>query len=204
MPDGKHIIAGDDLSRLASIPTPANRATLQNRPMAIPRTAAKDLELVESPTFNAALQGSPGKHGQAGCRLPKARIVFQNYPLEKIHPRPSSRRIRSLCKQSSWQQRLLSVADATFEGQDGLATPDGATLTLTARPPGRSRPHQGSRLRDNSSHKRRGGEVREACWDLNGVRQPMLLITGARCRWAGSTAYDPLKKVWSTGKSTDQ
>jgi protein-disulfide isomerase len=65
--------------------------------------------------------------------FPKARIVFQNYPLENIHPQSKKAAAYGLCvSKLGGSTAFFQFADAVFEGQDGLATSDGATLTLNS------------------------------------------------------------------------
>ena len=65
--------------------------------------------------------------------FPKARIVFQNYPLEKIHAQAKRAAAYAVCvAKLGGNNAFFQFADAVFEGQDGLNTPDGATLTLNS------------------------------------------------------------------------
>src|SRR5947209_7269718 len=88
LPDGKHIIAGDEILPFGDHPYTAFRSELQQRANGPYKgSASKDLELVEFADF----QCPHCKEAQANMEklatdFPKARIVFQNYPLEKIHP----------------------------------------------------------------------------------------------------------------------
>ena len=64
--------------------------------------------------------------------FPKARIVFQNYPLPQ-HSRRPARRPHGVCvAKEGGSTAFFTFASAVFDGQDGLATPDGATLTLNS------------------------------------------------------------------------
>ena len=66
--------------------------------------------------------------------FPKARIVFQNYPIA-VDP---SRSCQCAAEYGVCVTKLggstafFQFAAAVFDGQDGLATPDGATLTLNS------------------------------------------------------------------------
>ncbi|HEY1896036.1 MAG TPA: thioredoxin domain-containing protein, partial [Terracidiphilus sp.] len=88
LPDGKHIIAADEILPFGEHPYAGMRAELQEKATGPYKGAAsKDLELVEFADF----QCPHCKEAQANMEklatdFPKARIVFQNYPLEKIHP----------------------------------------------------------------------------------------------------------------------
>jgi protein-disulfide isomerase len=64
--------------------------------------------------------------------FPKARIVFQNYPLPQ-HPAAAGAAAYGVCvaKQGA-SSAFFTFAAAVFDGQDGLASTDGATLTLNS------------------------------------------------------------------------
>ena len=65
--------------------------------------------------------------------FPKARIVFQTYPLERIHPQAKTAAEYGVCvTKQGGSNAFFQYASAVFDGQDGLATPDGATLTLNS------------------------------------------------------------------------
>ena len=133
LPDGKHIIAGDDVIPFGENPFANFRVQLQQRADGPYRgSAAKDLELVEFADF----QCPHCKDAQANMEklvvdFPKARIVFQIFPLERIHPASRTAASYGVCvvKQGG-SNAFFQFASAVFDGQDGLATTDGATLTL--------------------------------------------------------------------------
>jgi protein-disulfide isomerase len=64
--------------------------------------------------------------------FPKARVVFQNYPLPQ-HPAAATAADYGVCvAKLGGSTAFFQFAAAVFEGQDGLATADGATLTLNS------------------------------------------------------------------------
>jgi len=64
--------------------------------------------------------------------FPKAHIVFQNYPLPQ-HPAAAGAAAYGLCvAKEAGNDAFFLFASTVFEGQDGLNTPDGATLTLNS------------------------------------------------------------------------
>ena len=135
LPDGKHIIAGDDIIPFGEHPFTEYRAQLQQRADGPYRgSASKDLEIVEFADF----QCPHCKEAQANMEklvvdFPKARIVFQLYPLEKIHPASRSAASYGVCvTKQGGSNAFFQFASAVFDGQDGLATTDGATLTLNS------------------------------------------------------------------------
>ena len=97
-------------------------------------SASKDLELVEFADF----QCPHCKEAQANmdklvADYPKARIVFQNFPIASIHPASVNAAEYGLCvNKLGGSTAFFQFASAVFDGQDGLATPDGATLTLNS------------------------------------------------------------------------
>ena len=135
LPDGKHIIAADEILPFGEHPYAGMRAELQERANGPYKGAAsKDLELVEFADF----QCPHCKEAQANMEklatdFPKARIVFQNYPLEKIHPEAKRAASYGVCvAHQGGSTAFFQYASAVFEGQDGLNTADGATLTLNS------------------------------------------------------------------------
>jgi protein-disulfide isomerase len=62
--------------------------------------------------------------------FPKARVVFQNYPLPQ-HPAAAGAAAYGHCvTKDGGSNAFFLFASAVFDGQDGLATTDGAELTL--------------------------------------------------------------------------
>jgi protein-disulfide isomerase len=65
--------------------------------------------------------------------FPKARIIFQPFPLERIHPASKTAAAYGVCvTKQGGSNAYFQFASAVFDGQDGLATPDGATMTLNS------------------------------------------------------------------------
>ena len=132
--DGKHIVAGDEILPFGEHPYAEYRTQAQQRADGPYRgSAAKDLEIVEFADF----QCPHCKEAQANMDkllvdFPKARIVFQNYPLPQ-HKAAAGAAAYGVCvaKQGGSNAFFTFVA-AVFDGQDGLATADGATLTLNS------------------------------------------------------------------------
>ena len=135
LPDGKHIIAGDEIIPFGDHPYAENRAALQQGADGPYRGAAsKDLEIVEF----ADLQCPHCKDAQAdmdklAVDFPKARIVFQNYPLARVHPAAVLAAEYGVCvTKMGGSTAFFQFASAVFDGQAGMATSDGATLTLNS------------------------------------------------------------------------
>ena len=119
VPDGKHIIAGDEILPFGDHPYADLRGQLQQRATGPYRgSAAKDLLLVEFADF----QCPHCKEAQANMEklatdFPKARIVFQNYPLEKIHPEAKRAAAYGLCvAKQGGNPAFFQFAGAVFDG----------------------------------------------------------------------------------------
>ena len=135
LPDGKHIITGDSIVNFGDRPFADFRQQLQQRADGPYRgSASKDLELVEFADF----QCPHCKEAQANmdklvADFPKARIAFQSFPIAAIHPSSVQAAEYGLCvTKLGGSTAFFQFAAAVFDGQDGLATPDGAALTLNS------------------------------------------------------------------------
>jgi protein-disulfide isomerase len=132
--DGKHLIAGDEIVPFGDAPFAESRVVAQKRADGPYRgSASKDLELVEFADF----QCPHCKEAQANMEklavdFPKARIVFQNYPLPQ-HKAAAGAAAYGLCvAKLGGNDAFFLFASTVFDGQDGLNTDDGATLTLNS------------------------------------------------------------------------
>jgi protein-disulfide isomerase len=135
LPDGKHIITGDQIMDFGDHPFADIRQQLEQKADGPYRgSASKDFEMVEFADF----QCPHCKEAQANmdkllADFPKARIVFQNYPIASIHPQSVTAAEYGLCvTKLGGSTAFFQYASAVFDGQDGLATADGATLTLNS------------------------------------------------------------------------
>ncbi len=135
LPDGKHIITGDDIINFGEHPFADARQKLEQHADGPYRGAAsKDLEFVEFADF----QCPHCKEAQANMDklvtdYPKARIVFQSFPIPALHPQSTIASEYGICvTKLGSSSSFFQFASAVFDGQDGLATPDGATLTLNS------------------------------------------------------------------------
>ncbi len=135
LPDGKHIISGNDLVAFGPNPFADARAVLQQRADGpFEGSASKNLELVEFSDF----QSPESKAAQANIDklatdFPEAHIVFENSPIASIHPEAVSAADYGVCVDKlGGSTAFFKFASAVFSGQAGLATPDGATMTLNS------------------------------------------------------------------------
>ena len=198
MPDGKHIIAGEDVYPFGDRPYADYRAKLEQQATGPYRGAAdKTLELVEFADF----QCPHCKDAQASMEklvadFPKAHIVYQNYPLERIHPQAKLAAEYGVCvAKLGGSAAFFQFAGATFDGQDGLGTADGAELTLNSAvvKAGLDK----DKVKDCASTPAAGEEVEKSvklAEDLNINSTPMLVVNGRQVPIAG-VPYDTLKKI---------
>jgi len=136
-PDGKHVlVAGNnELTPFGEHPFEDVRTTLQQQADGPYRgSASKDLELVEFADLQCPLCAEKQAYMEKlAADFPKARIVFQNYPLESIHPASFRAAAYGVCvNKEGGSSAFFKFASTVFENQAGLATTDGATLTLNS------------------------------------------------------------------------
>lgn len=134
LPDGKHIFAGDDIIPFGEHPYAAARAIAQERADGPYRgSAAKNLEIIEFADFQCPhCKAAQANMDKLAVDFPKARFVFQNYPLPQ-HPAAAEAAAYGLCvAKEGGSSSFYTFASAVFDGQEGLETPDGATLTLNS------------------------------------------------------------------------
>ena len=96
--------------------------------------ASKDLEIVEFADFQCphCKEAQPNMD-KLVADFPKARIIFQFDPLQSIHPQSTRAAEYGVCvNKLGGSTAFFQFAAAVFDGQDGLSTPDGATLTLNS------------------------------------------------------------------------
>jgi protein-disulfide isomerase len=135
LPDGKHIILGDQIISFGAHPFADIRQQLQQRAEGPYRGSAdKSLELVEFADFQCPhCKDAQANMDKLAEDFPKARIVFQNFPIADIHPESVVAAEYGLCvSKIGGSAAFFQFAATVFDGQDGLATPDGATLTLNS------------------------------------------------------------------------
>jgi len=198
MPDGKHIIAGEDVYPFGDHPYAAYRTALQQRASGPYRGSAdKTLELVEFADF----QCPHCKDAQASMEklvadFPKAHIVYQNYPLERIHPQAKLAAEYGDCvAKLGGSDAFFRFAGATFEAQDGLGTADGAQLTLNSAVVKAGL--DTAKVSACAATPATSDEVEKSvklAEDLNINSTPMLLVNGRQVPIAG-IPYDTLKKI---------
>jgi protein-disulfide isomerase len=128
--------------------------------------------------------------------FPKARIVFENYPLAKIHPAAVKAAEYGVCvAKQGGSTAFFQYAAAVFDGQDGLATPDGQTLTLNSAVVKAGL--DPAKIEACSATAEAGASVEASAklaGDLNINETPVLVVNG-RPVPVGGAPYDVLKKI---------
>jgi len=134
LPDGKHIIAGDEIVPFGEHPYADYRDMVRQRADGPYRgSAMKDLEIIEFADFQCPhCKDAQPNMDKLAVDFPKARVVFQNYPLPQ-HPAAAGAAAYGVCvAKQGGSDAFFTFASAVFEGQDGLASADGAALTLNS------------------------------------------------------------------------
>ncbi|MGP8269656.1 MAG: DsbA family protein [Terracidiphilus sp.] len=134
LPDGKHIIARDDLMPFSEHPFAENRSILQAHADGPYRgSASKDLEIVEFADFQCphCKEAQPNMDKLA-VDYPKARIIYQSLPLPQHSAAMGAAEYGVCVNKLGGSDAFFTFASAVYDGQDGLATADGATLTLNS------------------------------------------------------------------------
>ena len=196
-PDEKHIVVGDRIMPFGDHPFEEYRTILQEKANGPYRgSASKDLELVEFADFQCphCKEAQPNME-KLVTDFPKARIVFQMYPLASIHPEAVKAAEYGACvaKMGS-STAFFQFADAVFEGQDGLATPDGATLTLNSSA-GKAGldPQKVKACADTPETKAAVEASVKLAQDLDINQVPTLVINGREV--PANAPYETLKKI---------
>jgi protein-disulfide isomerase len=198
LPDGKHIIAGEDVYPFGANPYAASRATLEQQANGPYKGSAdKTLELVEFADFECPhCKEAQANMEKLAVDFPKARIVFQNYPLERIHPEAKLAAEYGACvTKLGGSNDFFTFAGAVFDGQEGLATADGATLTLNSAvtKAGLDLAKVEACAKDPATSDEVEKSVQLA-EDLNINATPTLMVNGRQVPVA-SLPYDTLKKI---------
>jgi len=196
--DGKHIIAGDDVIPFGDNPYADYRAMLQQRADGPYRgSAAKDLELVEFADFECPhCKAAQANMEKLAVDFPKARIVYQNYPLIRIHPQAFKAAEYGACvAKLGGSTAFFSFANAVYDGQEGLATAEGATLTLNSAVTkvGLDPVKVAGCAATPAINQQVAASVKLA-QDLNINQTPTLLVNGRQVP-LGGIAYETLKKI---------
>ena len=194
--DGKHIIVGDDIIPFGEHPYAEYRALAQKRADGPYRGAAsKDLEIVEFADFQCPhCKDAQANMDKLAVDFPKARIVFENYPLPQ-HPAAAEAAAYGVCvTKQGGSSSFFTFASALFDGQDGLTTADGATLTLNSAvtKAGLDPVKIAACAKTTDTIEQVKASVKLA-QDLNVNQTPLLLINGRQV--PANAPYDTLKQI---------
>jgi protein-disulfide isomerase len=135
LPDGKHILAQNEILPFGEHPYAEFRALAQKRADGPYRgSAMKDLEIIEFADFQCPhCKDAQANMDKLAVDFPKARIIFQTFPLSSIHPQAARSAAYGVCvTKQGGSNAFFTFASAVYDGQEGLATEDGATLTLNS------------------------------------------------------------------------
>jgi protein-disulfide isomerase len=198
LPDGKHIIAAEDILPFGEHPYADARAQLQSQATGPYKgSAAKELELIEFADFQCPhCKEAQANMDKLATEFPKARIVFQNYPLEKIHPVAKRAAAYGVCvaKEGS-NDAFFKYVNAVFDAQDGLGSADGATLTLnSAVTKAGLDPAKISACAATPAADQEVEASVKLAQDLNVNQTPTLMINGRQIP-IGNIPYDTLKQI---------
>ncbi len=198
LPDGKHAIANEDIIPFGEHPFADDRAVLAKRADGPYRgSASKDLELVEFADFQCPhCKDAQANMEKLAVDFPKARIVFQSYPLTRIHPASKKAAAYGVCvAKLAGSDAFFTFAGAVFDGQEGLATADGATLTLNSAvtKAGLDPAKVGECAATPATGETVDASVKLAV-DLNINQTPVLMVNG-RPVSVGGLPYDTLKQI---------
>ncbi|WP_263354442.1 DsbA family protein [Acidicapsa acidisoli] len=132
--DGKHIITGNEILPFGDHPYAENRSVLVNRAEGPTRgAAAKDLEIVEFADFQCPhCKDAQPTIEKLVTDFPNAHFVFENLPLPQ-HPQAFQAAAYGVCvAKMGGDKAFFDYSAAVFDGQAGLSTNEGATLTLNS------------------------------------------------------------------------
>jgi protein-disulfide isomerase len=198
LPDGKHIIAGNEIVPFGDHPYADARAKLQAEADGPYRgSAEKNLELVEFADFQCPhCKEAQANMDKLAVDFPKARIVFQNFPLVSIHPQALRAAEYGDCvAKLGGSTDFFEYASAVFEGQEGLSTADGATLTLNSAvtKAGLDPAKVAACVADPATSAKVLASAKLA-EDLNVHETPTLMVNGRQVP-IGGTDYETIKKI---------
>ncbi len=134
LPDGKHIITNNEMLPFGEHPYAENRAVLLEHATGPSRGAAsKDLEIVEFADFQCPhCKDAQPIVEKIVTDNPNAHFVFESFPLPQ-HPQAFRAAAYGSCVAKLGGDKAFFDYDAAvYDGQAGLATDEGATLTLNS------------------------------------------------------------------------
>ena len=206
MNDGTHIITAGEILPFGEHPYTENRATLVKRATGPARGAAdKSLELVEFADFQCPhCKDAQATMDKLVADFPTAHIVYQSFPLVKIHSEAFRSAAYGVCvAKLGGDAAFFQYASAVFDGQAGLATAEGATLTLnSAVTKAGQAPEKVEECSKTAETKAAVEAQIKLAEDLNVNQTPTLAINGRLIPLNG-IPYDTLKQMITYHQNTD-
>lgn len=135
LPDGKYIIIGDQIIPFGAHPFVPVREKLKLQATGPYRgSESKNFEIVEFADFQCPhCKVAQETMDKLLSDYPNAHMVFQVFPLVKIHAEAYHAAAVGVCVTNmGGNKAFFTYAAAVFDGQEGLNTPDGASLTLNS------------------------------------------------------------------------
>jgi protein-disulfide isomerase len=196
-PDGKHAIGeGSGVVPFGATPFAATRDVLKARADGPARGAtSKDLEIVEF----ADLQCPHCKEVQSTMDqivhdFPKARVVFQLFPLVEIHPSAYKAATYAVCAQKQSDDAFFKFVAGVFDTQEGLtATTEDTLLKAAAKRAGLDSDAIAACAATQATKDIVNADMKLAA-DIGVDQTPMISING-RVIPLGGLPYDLLKQV---------
>ncbi len=195
--DGKHLIADTSgVLPFGADPYAENRALLQARADGPARGAAsKDLMLVEF----ADLQCPHCKDAAPTMKrlaedFPKARIVWENYPLVDLHPFAEKAALDGVCVAKKSNEAFFAYADAVYATQDKLTADEGEETLKNAIVKAGADPAAVAECARLPETKHAVDASLKLGQEVGVDQTPMLMING-RLLPLGGIPYETLKQI---------
>ena len=193
--DGKHIIVAGEVIPFGKNPFAESRILAQKADGPYRGSPAKDLEIVEFADFQCPhCKDAQANMDKLAVDFPKARIVFQNLPLAQ-HPAAGTAAAYGLCvAKQGGSNAFFTYAASVFEGQDGLATADGATLTLNSAVTKVGL--EPAKIAECAATKEILATIeasKRLAQDLNINQTPTLIVNG--CQVPATAPYETIKRI---------
>ena len=195
-PDGKHAIA-DNVIAFGPKPFADTRKILQDQANG-PAHGAKsnDLLLVEF----ADLQCPHCKEFQTTMDniaqdFPQAKIVFENYPIEELHPWAFRAAAEGECvRKAKGDDAFFTYSQAVFDGQDSLTTERGAATISAAVSKAGADPAKIEACAATPAIRAEVDAQKKLGVDVGVDQTPMLVVNG-HVLPASQIPYEVLKKI---------
>lgn len=196
LPDGKHVIA-DNVVPFGAKPFAENRAALQTRATGPSRGAkGNDLLLVEF----SDLQCPKCRDAQATMDnlaqdFPKARIVFQDFPIAELHPFADLAATEGVCvRKSKGDAAFFTYAQMVYNSQSGLTKESAVSTLATAAAKAGADPAAMATCATSAEAKEAVAASIKLGREVGVGETPMLAING-RLIPLNAVSYEVLKRI---------